>query len=125
MRSVDQIQGDRRAARHYECETPLQFVCKSGETQYTGSGCTADLGRREVQFVSDTPLPAGAEVELRIEWPFLLQGVCPLELRMWGRVLRSDDRRTVVTMRDYEFHTCGSRSFNQASSSPATWSIVA
>jgi len=125
MRGMDLIPGNRRAARQYQCETPLRFVCQSGGVQYTGSGCTADLGRREVHFVSDNPLPYGAEVELRIEWPFLLQGVCPLELRMWGRVLRSDEQRTVVTMRDYEFHTCGSRSFNQASASAATWSIVA
>jgi hypothetical protein len=125
MSGTDLIQGDRRAARHYQCEMPLRFVCQSGGVQYTGSGCTADLGRREVHFVSDNPLPNGAEVELHIEWPFLLQGVCPLELRMWGRVLRSDEHRTVVTMREYEFHTCGSRSFNQASASAATWSIVA
>ncbi len=125
MRGTNLIQGDRQAARHHECEMPLRFVCQSGGTQYTGSGCTADLGRREVHFVSDYPLPNGAEVELRIEWPFLLQGVCPLELRMWGRVLRSDEQHTVVTMRDYEFHTCGARSFNQASANAVNWSIVA
>ena len=125
MGSADLIQGDNRAARRHQCEMPLRFVCRSGGMQYTGSGCTADLGRREVQFVADNPPPNGAEVELRIEWPFLLQGVCPLELRMWGRVLRSDEQRTVITMRNYEFHTCGSRSFNQVSASAATWSIVA
>jgi hypothetical protein len=125
MRGKNLIQGDRRPARLYECEMPLRFVCQSGGTQYTGSGCTADLGRREVHFVSDNPLPYGAEVELHIEWPFLLQGVCPLELRMWGRVLRSDQQRTVATMTEYEFHTCGPRSFNQVSDSAVSWSIVA
>jgi hypothetical protein len=64
-------------------------------------------------------------VELRIEWPFLLQGVCPLELQVWGRVLRSDDQGTVVRMSRYEFRTCGARSFDQASASEVNWNIVA
>ena len=125
MRGTDLIQADRRVAGRYAFEMPLRFLCQYGGARYTGSGRTADLGRKEVRFVSDNPLPDSAEVELRIEWPFLLQDVCPLELRVRGRVLRSDDQGTVVRMSEYEFHTCGSRSFNQASATAVTWSIVA
>jgi len=125
MRGTDLMQSDRRAARRYQCEMPLRFSCHSGGTQYTGCGRTADLGRREVRFVSDNPPPHGTEVELRIEWPFLLQDVCPLELQVWGRVVRSDEHGTVVRISEYEFHTCGSRSFDQASVSTVSWSIVA
>jgi len=119
------IQGERRTVRRYQCEMPLRFLCQSGGAQYTGTGRTADLGRKEVRFVSDDAPPRGAEVELHIEWPFLLQDVCALELRVWGRVMRSDDQGTVVRMSEYEFRTCGSRSFDQASVSAVSWSIVA
>ena len=125
MRRAELIQGDRRADRRYEFELPLRFLCQCGGAQRTGSGRTTDLGRKGIRFVSDNPPPRATDVELRIEWPFLLQGVCPLELQVWGRVLRSDDQGTVVRMSRYEFRTCGARSFDQASASEVNWNIVA
>jgi hypothetical protein len=125
MPSSDLIHGDRRANRRYAFEMPLRFLYQSGRSRRTGSGCTKDLGRRGVRFVSDDPPPHQTDVELRIEWPFLLQGVCRLELRVWGRVLRNDEQGTVIRMSKYEFRTCGARSFDQVSASAANWSIVA
>jgi len=125
MQRVDLIYNDRRADRRYAFEMPLRFTRISGGAQCTGSGRTKDLGRKSILFVSDNPLPTATEVELRIEWPFLLQDVCPLELWVWGRVLRSDQRGTVIVMNKYEFHTCGARSFDQASAREANWSMVA
>jgi hypothetical protein len=84
-----------------------------------------DLSRKGIRFSSDDPPPRAAEVELLIEWPFLLQNVCPLELRVWGRVLRSDDQGTVVRMSKYEFRTVGARSFDQAMARAVHLSIVA
>ena len=125
MRSPELIHGDRRADRRYEFELPLRFLCKKGEAQHTGSGLTKDLGRKGIRFVSDNPPPRAADVELRIEWPVLLQGVCLLELWVWGRVLRNDEHGTVARISKYEFHTCGARSFDQASASAVNWSFVA
>jgi hypothetical protein len=126
MRGADIIHGDRRADNRYQFEMPLRFFCcQSGGAQYAGTGRTRDLGRKGILFVSDNPPLPATDVELRIEWPFLLQDVCPLELRVWGTVLRSDDRGTAIRMSKYEFHTCGARSFDQASASAVTWSIVA
>jgi len=125
MNSVELIQGDRRADRRYAFELPLHFLCQSGGAPYSGSGQTKDLGRKGICFVSDNPPPQDTDVELRIEWPFLLQGVCPLELRVWGRVLRSDGEGAVVRMTKHEFRTCGARSFDQADAGAANWNIVA
>jgi hypothetical protein len=125
MHSADLIHGDRRADRRYAFELPLRFFYQSAGAQCAGSGHTMDFCRKGVRFASeDAPAP-GADVELRIEWPFLLQDVCPLELRVWGRALRSDDRGTVIRMNKYEFRTCGARSFDQVSAGAANWSIVA
>lgn len=116
MANADIIHGDRRADRRYDFEMPLQFLC-DGQLQSGGSGYTKDLCRKGILFVSDNPPPADTDVELRIEWPFLLQNVCPLELLVRGRVLRSDRRGTVIRMKTYEFRTCGNRSFDQANAS--------
>jgi hypothetical protein len=125
MPRADLIHGDRRADRRYVFEMPLRFFYKSDGSQCAGSGHTEDLGRKGIRFSSDDPPPLDADLELRIEWPFLLQNVCPLELRVWGRVLRSDSRGTVVRMTRYEFHTCGARSFDPMNAGAGSWSIVA
>lgn len=125
MPTVDKIHGDRRADRRYDFEMPLHFSCQSGWLHSSGSGMTKDLCRKGILFVSETVPPKDTDVELRIEWPFLLQNVCPLELLVWGRVLRSDRRGTVVRMSRYEFRTCGNRSFDQAIAGEVSCSIVA
>jgi hypothetical protein len=124
MPTADMIHGDRRLDRRYTFEMPLHYVCRSGWLKSTGSGRTIDLCRKGIHFVSDNPPPQGTDVELRIDWPFLLQNVCPLELWVWGRVLRSNRNGTVVRMSTYEFRTCGARSFDQASASEVKLSIV-
>jgi hypothetical protein len=125
MPNADMIHGDRRADRRYAFEMPLHFLSQSGWVRSSGSGLTKDLCRKGILFVADNPPSPGTELELRIEWPFLLQKICPLELWVGGRVLRSDRRGTVVRMNSYEFRTCGSRSFDQASARGVNLSIVA
>ena len=125
MPTTDLIHGDRRVDRRYAFEMPMRFSYRSGGSEYAGTGRTKDFCRKGVCFVTDQPIPHHLEVELHIEWPFLLQDVCPLELRVWGRTLRSDDGGTVVRMSKYEFCTCGARSFDQVSARAENWSIVA
>jgi hypothetical protein len=125
MPNADMIHGDRRADRRYAFEMPLHFSCQGRQLQSGGSGSTKDLCRKGILFVSDDPPPADTDVELRIEWPFLLQNVCPLELLVRGRVLRSDWRGTVIRMKTYEFRSCGNRSFDQASAGAGNLNIFA
>ena len=88
MPSADLIHGDRRAHQRYALKMALRFLWNDSGSRRVGGGCTTDLSREGIRFFSDGPAPQHADVQLRIEWPFLLQGVCPLELRVWGRVLR-------------------------------------
>jgi hypothetical protein len=125
MQGADLIHGDRRAERRYAFEMPVHFRCLSGWSRPSGSGNTRDLGRNSVLFVTDCPPPRGVQVELDIEWPFLLQNVCPLELRVWGEVFKNDRRGTVVRITKFEFHTCGARSFDQEIAREANWNMVA
>jgi len=121
---LDIIHGDRRLDRRYGLDLELRFSYTSRGVTYLGSGRTVDLGGGGVLFASDSTVPEGQEIELRVAWPFLLQNVCPLEVRIRGTVLRNEARGTVVRMRDYEFRTVGERSFDQAVTMPAACNIL-
>ena len=109
--SVDYISGERRLDRRYAFEMELRFhYCERGVACF-GAGVTCDLSGGGVRFQTDTPPPAGVDAELRIAWPFLLQGSCALELAVWGTILSAGPGGTVLKMRRYEFRTLGERSF--------------
>jgi hypothetical protein len=110
--SVDFISGDRRIERRYEYQMELRFsyTDKNGALQI-GSGTTLDLTRTVIRFRTDDPPPRGAEMELRIGWPFLLQNVCPLELVVNGLIISASERGVLLRMTRHEFRTRGERSF--------------
>jgi hypothetical protein len=125
MGRTDIIHGDRRDDRRYECELELHFSYKLGGTTYFGSGHTVDMSRTAICFIADDPPPPGADLELRISWPFLLQNVCPLELLVRGTASMTATRGTVLAISHYEFRTCGQRSFAQAASAAGGNSFLA
>jgi hypothetical protein len=125
MGRTEIIHGDRRIDRRYQYEMELRFTYRLGSAMQFGSGHTVDLSRGAVRFVAENPPPDGAEVELRIAWPYLLQNVCPLELVVRGTTVTTSERGTVLTMSDYEFRTCGQRSFDQAVAGAGGSSIIA
>lgn len=124
MGRTDIIHGDRRRDTRYQVEMELRFTYELRGATYFGSGRTEDLSRGAVRFTTDNPPPDGALVELRIAWPFLLQNVCPLELVVRGSAA-TRERGTILTMKRYEFRTCGPRSFDQAMEGTAGCSIMA
>lgn len=125
MGRTEIIHGDRRLDRRYQHEMELRFTYKLGSALQFGSGRTVDLSRGAVRFVAENPPPDGTHVELRIAWPYLLQNVCPLELVVRGTTVTTSERGTVLTMGDYEFRTCGQRSFDQALAGAGGSSIMA
>jgi hypothetical protein len=59
-------------------------------------------------------IPLGIAVELHIEWPTLLAGVCPLELVVAGTVVRCERDAIALSVRSYRFRTKGTRAFHEA-----------
>jgi hypothetical protein len=103
----------------------VRFSYSERGVTYTGAGVTVDLSRVGVCFQTDTPPPAGTKAELRIAWPFLLQGSCTLELVVWGSTLGTREGCTVLRMSRYEFRTRGERSFSESQECPEAYSITA
>jgi hypothetical protein len=103
----------------------LRFgYCRNGVT-YVGSGAARNLTKLEVYIESDQPLPCSGSIKLHIAWPFLLQGVCPLELVIEGWIEQQNSLTTVVSIQDYEFKTCGDQSFAPAMARGAACDLVA
>jgi hypothetical protein len=106
-------------------ELAARFRYHSSDTViHTGYGCTVVLSRQGILLITQEPPPVGVAVELWIEWPFLLQNICPLELIVEGRVLQSADGWAVVENRHHEFRTCGDRSFAEMGPAPSTSTVA-
>jgi hypothetical protein len=104
----------------YRSALGVQFEYQTSTGTAVGHGLTAELSQHTVLLQSDDPPPVGATVELRVDWPFLLQGVCPLEVRMTGEVASVSEKGTVVETYTYEFRTRGERSFSESLYNPNT-----
>jgi hypothetical protein len=111
--SLEVIRGDRRSDRRYELTLDLRFFYTASGSPGVGHGASVDLSRSGILFQTDDPPPPGSEVEIRLNWPFLLQAICPLDLVMRGTVLYTCPRGTVLRAQSYEFQTAGERSFAQ------------
>jgi hypothetical protein len=100
---------DRRLHRRYPVALEVKYKLSRGRATRLGNGTTLNVSSRGVLFTTDDSLPTGSPVELTLNWPFLLEGVCPLKLVMRGRVVRSDWRGVAVRTRDHEFRVAGIR----------------
>jgi hypothetical protein len=97
---------ERRSKRRFVMEREIRYrVLDQDEIIAVGSGTTFNLSSSGVAFHADRELPAGAFIELSIAWPALLENRCPLQLRGFGRILRSTSGRTAASIEQYEFRT--------------------
>jgi hypothetical protein len=115
------IAGDRRSKRRYPIELPVQYkIMKNYLVMGTGTGTSLDLSSGGIAFSSSTPLKIGSYLELSISWPVLLNQSCPLKLVASGRVVRSDQYLTAISLDRYEFRTTGAKAFQTtAAAQPA------
>ena len=106
------ISGDRRSKRRYPIELPVQYkIMKNYLVTGTGTGTSLNLSSAGIAFSTSTPLRIGSYLELSISWPVLLNQSCPLKLVASGRVVRSDQNRTAISLDRYEFRTTSAKAF--------------
>ncbi len=72
------------------------------------------MGSGGILFTTEEKLELGRVVEVSVNWPARLDGVCPLQFVATGRVVRSESNRAAVRIERYEFKT---RSMQTASAS--------
>jgi len=100
---------ENRSHQRYPIKLDAEYrVLKKGRVEH-GFGRTLNISSSGVFFESKNPLPASGPIELLLNWPFLLEGVCPLKLVMRGRIVRSDGKGVAVKFKHHEFRTAGAR----------------
>ena len=93
---------NRRGQRRFTLALKLTYTLKSGEH---GSGDLSNVGSSGLLFRCAHRFVKGELIKVSLEWPYLLDGSCPLQLCVHGRILRSGDSGTAVATMKYEFRT--------------------
>jgi hypothetical protein len=101
---MQQAATDRRKSPRFEVHLTLRYrVSQKGIENRWSTGITRDMSKDGVIFKSRRPLPVGAHVEIRIDWPARYQAVYPVDLQATGFVVRSEHGRTAVCINSHRF----------------------
>jgi PilZ domain len=109
------LDGRRDPRRHRRYPISLNVTYKlfhNGRIERLGSGQTLDVSTGGACFQCGDAFPSTGSIELTINWPCLLEGVCPLKLVMRGRIVRADGQRIAVEAQHHEFRTAGIRTMH-------------
>lgn len=94
---------DRRIDRRYPVSLELSY--RIPKNNQVGVGRTINMSSGGICFCHTESLVPGTKLEVALEWPFPLNGTCPLKMCISGRVLWNDRRRTAIKILRYEFRT--------------------
>jgi hypothetical protein len=100
---------DRRTKARFPLHRELRYklLQTNGGRVQAGSGHTLDISSAGIAFAIDREVPVDTYVELSISWPVLLHNDCPMQLIVYGRMVRSGSGRSVCSVDKYEFRTKG------------------
>ena len=97
---------ERRGTNRFPVREDVRYrVTQSRTSKIVGCGTTLNIGSGGILFTTEEKLPIGRTVELSVNWPARLDGVCPLQFVATGRVIRADMQRAAVRIERYEFRT--------------------
>jgi PilZ domain len=97
---------EHRQHTRYPIVLAAEFTLpRRGEITRRGVGTTLDISSGGLLLACKNNLLPGRKIELSIQWPFLLDGVRPLKLRIAGRIVRANQMVIGVQFSCYEFRT--------------------
>src|SRR6266404_3799994 len=100
---------ERRVKARFPLHRQMRYklLHNGGATIQAGNGHTLDISSGGIAFAIDREAAPETYIELSISWPVLLHNDCPMQLIVFGRMLRSSPGRSVCTVDKYEFRTQG------------------
>jgi PilZ domain len=101
---VQLIEMERRSKMRYPLVLKVRYRILRPKL-HLGVGQAVNLSSGGVLVVSRHELNVGEELEVRIEWPPLLDGLIPLQLVAVGSVVRCETSSFAVCFRRYQFRT--------------------
>jgi hypothetical protein len=103
------VPAERRLKFRYPLGLTVRFRSSSPVTPFSGEGIAVNLCSGGVLVATEHQITVGALVEMRIEWPSMIDGRIPLQLIAVGRILRRESSSGVscfaATFERYEFRT--------------------
>jgi hypothetical protein len=98
---------ERRSRMRYPLILRVRYRTLGRKNRRTGAGQAVNLSSGGALVVSQHELAVGAELEVRMEWPPLLNGRIPLQLVAVARVVRCGESSFAVCFRRHKFYTVG------------------
>jgi c-di-GMP-binding flagellar brake protein YcgR len=106
LAASDTSQPDRRQYPRYPIALELRYkLLNQDPAQKPRSGRTLSISNGGISFDTKDQLPEGSQIDLAIDWPYLLNGASRLRLVVHGHVVRGDTKGAVVKVSRYEFRT--------------------
>jgi hypothetical protein len=97
---------ERRGTNRFPVQQDVRYrVIQTRNDKIAGSGTTLNIGSGGILFTTEEKLALGRMVEVSVNWPARLDGVCPLQFVATGRVVRSESDKAAVRIERYEFKT--------------------
>jgi hypothetical protein len=107
---IQGVQYVRRIKSRFSIQQPVRYTAVGrNKVRHTGVGNTVNISSAGVCFTTETTLPVHTFVEMSMDWPVLLNGLCPMKLVIIGRVIRSSNEWAVVAIKTSAFHTRSAR----------------
>lgn len=101
---MQEMVGDRRRGRRFDVRLTLRYrLSQKGTDSRWSTGITRDMSKDGLVFKTRRPLPVGAHVEVRIDWPARQESLCPIDLQVTGFVVRSENGKTAVRISSHRF----------------------
>jgi len=114
----DRLIPERRSKVRFPLTVHLRYRLRGSVQQATGDGKSVNISSIGMLFTAEHELRVGERLELTLDWPAPLDGVVPLRLFMFGRIVRADGPSTAVKIDHHEFRT--TRRSNLSETSKAT-----
>ena len=101
--------GERRSHERFPIALSADYrIHRKGRVD-SGSARTINIASGGVLLEANESLATGGPIDLFIRWPIRLEGTCPLNLVISGRIIRSDSRGVAIKANHHEFRTAGIR----------------
>lgn len=95
---------ERRSRQRFRIQQDVCYACLSGQ-RISGVGKVLDISSKGAWFTTECALKRGTRVALSLNWPALLNDICPLKLMIYGSVVRSEKTAAAIRIDRYEFRT--------------------
>jgi hypothetical protein len=96
---------ERRHRTRFPIELGVHYTVEGHEAERAGR--TVNISSCGLLITSADKLDLGASIRVVVEWPVLMDGMCPLALHIRGNVIRSEQKLVAVRFSSHELRTTG------------------